>query len=413
MKFNEMKAKYDEFNAFSDFCTVEHAKQIDLIPVAWHDVFPNKCSCGSEMIINLARTKFTCCNPRCRIKQGFALSELFSRFNIKGIADATCSDVYEMLQRKNEERTSQGEKPLFLSDSYVEILNVDEKDYPISFQQSAKGMEFIDGINSMKNCSLTFSEMVSRLGLPEFDSTAKKLFSDINSFEELMTTIKAENGIYNFCSRRGVYAVQKMFWLKVSLQDIAVAWFIFGEQSRMHGLQNLDICITGSVFYNGSKYTKSDFIKICNAHAYSHSMSEILKEIFKDNSMIEYEDFIKICKELKCEINTQKFETINQNELFELIDQSELDFAVQLYEINMTTAKKSVPYIVGDTPSSSSKYLEGLRRGVEIDSDGNSHKVLVTSNELISEIDNKVKIWEGGLIKRCKNLIQSSKMTIF
>ena len=73
----------------------------------------------------------------------------------------------------------------------------------------------------------------------------------------------------------------------------------------------------------------------------------------------------------------------------------------------MTTAKKSVPYIVADTPSNSAKYLEGLRRGEEYDEVGIKHKVLVTSSEMLTIIDEKVKLYEKELIEQCQKLIKT------
>ena len=119
MTFSEMKTKYDSFGAFTDFITVKEAETIGLITKSHVGIFPHVCTCGSDMIINMARTKLTCCDPRCSVKQGLALSELFSRFNIKGIADATCSDVYKMLHRIHDEKVLKGETGLFETDSFI------------------------------------------------------------------------------------------------------------------------------------------------------------------------------------------------------------------------------------------------------------------------------------------------------
>lgn len=412
MTFEEMKCQYDEFGAFHDYVTVANAKYLDIIPKSFDGVFPEKCSCGSDMIINLARTKITCCNPRCYVKQGLALSELFSRFNYKGISDATCTHIYNALYAKNNELLSKGEQGLFISNSFLEILLLDIDKYPISFTQSAMGYDFLNGVHYIKQKELTFVDMIASLGLPEFDTTAQKLFSEFNSFEELNSCIKAEGGVSNFCENRGVHAPQKKFWLKVSLEDIAVASFIFASKIRVQGLRNLDICITGSLRYGGCRVTKSDFIAICNKESASRPIKELIKEAFSKYLFIPKEAIASLSDLLNGNLTKSNRDYAGVDDL--MSDLTDNLGSVPVLEVRMTTAKKTVPFIVADYPSNSDKYLEGLRRGKEISFDGEKRDVLISSNELIEVIHSIVFKWEEDLIQLCQRVTeQKTEMHLF
>lgn len=416
MTFEEMKYKYDKFNAFHDFTTVEEAEQCDLLPRDYHGVFPQYCSCGSEMIINYARTRITCCDPRCSVKQGLALSELFKRFNYKGIADATCADVYSMLLNVHREKLETTGKGIFISNSYVEILALPVDVYPKYFTQSAIGLEFLNGIHYIKQQTLTFSQMVSLLGLPEFDSTAYKLFNDINSAEELIKIIKSEGGVANFCDRRGVYALQKKYWLQASLDDIVIGSYVFEDKMKMQSLQTLEICITGSLQLNGVRVTKNDFVAICNDKGISKPLSELLCSVFDEYKIVTLEQLQQISKLLNGNIIPQGEQKAEYTAEEVVKNIKALNFpGIPVINTRMTTAKKSVPYIIADYPSNSAKYLEGLRRGEEYDSTGRKHKVLVNSSELLDIITNEVLNWEEELMNKCKKSIieDSTKMQIF
>ena len=76
------------------------------------------------------------------------------------------------------------------------------------------------------------------------------------------------------------------------------------------------------------------------------------------------------------------------------------EFARPLLEVQLTQAKMTAPYIIGDTPSSSDKYLTGLQRGIEIDFDGSERKVLITSAEYVARIKEMVDKWNQEIYKK-------------
>lgn len=410
MTFKDMKLKYDKFGAYNDFVTIAHAKQIRLYPESYDNIFPEKCSWGSEMIINMATTKLTCCDPKCHIKQALALSELFSRFGFKGVSDATCSNIYETLLHYDTQKKNNGEKGLFSYNSYLEVLLLDNSDIPPSIMTTSAGIEFVRGLNFMKEQILTFPEMIANLGLPEFDTTAYKLFNEFSSAEELINTIKSAGGVAPFCEQRGVYALQKKFWLQVSLTDICIAGFVFQNNIRMTGLQQLNICITGSLRYKGSRITKNDFVDFSNAESFTRDIGSILIEALSSYEIVTAQALKDMSNLIKCNLLPETESTAFPIEqIKDYIESLQLP-PVQLFEVRMTTAMKSVAYIVADVASGSAKYLEGLRRGEITDSDGEVHKVLITSDEFIETIHRKVRKYEKELIKQCQKFLQGSSM---
>ena len=117
MIYDEFK-KLDEYNAFAEFISVSQAKSSGIIPESFHNIFQDKCKCGSDFIISENLTQLQCCDPRCKIKMGHTLADILARFDCKNLGPATClsimSECYDKLKYK----------------SPVEVLMMDIKDYP-------------------------------------------------------------------------------------------------------------------------------------------------------------------------------------------------------------------------------------------------------------------------------------------
>ena len=207
----------------------------------------------------------------------------------------------------------------------------------------------------------------------------------------------------------------KKFWLKASLPDIAVASFIFEQNIRLMGLKSLDICITGSLYYKGQRTTKNSFIKIANEESYSRKLIDVFRDVFDDVTRdISSSTISQIEQLVGGSIHREQKDSYKVSDILEYLQESDLP-AIQILEIRMTTAKKSAPFILADSPSNSDKYLEGKRRGVERSFDGELRKVLISSNEFIEIVHETVSKWEKELINKCKSIIMQSteKMTSF
>lgn len=408
MTFDEMKFQYDRYHAFDSYVTVEHAKIIGVIPEAWHAFFPDTCKCGSENIVTMSLTSLLCVDPRCPCKQALGLSELFSRFGCVGVGEATCADLYKMANTLNEIKIANGEEPLLYSKSYVEILGINSSEYPVSYRTSAIFNVIMHSIASILRSKFTFPDLVSRLGLPEMGSSAFKLFNGINSFDELTKALDDAGGVSNFCESRHCYDPMKKYWLSISLEDIGVAACLFGQTIRRAGKTVEEICITGSCYVNGSRLTKKAFIDLCNQHGYSRPIAELVTQAVDESEMYD----ISVIEALNETYNTGLSSvTMSGRDIIEHLKNTE-SVQVPLIEVQMSSAKMSVPYIVADIPSNSSKYLAGLSRGVERNYDGSERKVLITSEEYLSVIDDRVRVWESEVINQCKSLIEKTNNQI-
>ena len=408
MLFTEMREQFDKYNAFQNFLTVKQAKVLGLIPEDFAEYFPDYCECGSENIITTDLTIIECCDPRCPLKQPFGLANMFSRFSCKGIGEAVCKKAYDCIMKRNETLVQEGKEPLLVTDSYVEILTVPESAYPFEFLNSADGHSFLHYCNLIKQTEMTFPEMVSKLGLPEFDSISFTMFDKINSFDELRDTIMQEGGISSFCNNRHFYDPMKKFWLYISLKDIYVASCFF-QRIRSMGVTTQQICITGSLNYEGHRITKKDFISVCNRMGVVNSNSNLLAQIITDKGEEWYRQYqtgiAAYCNQLGITGIPETY-----SELIDFLREFS-DCVHPLLEVQMTQAKESVPYIVADSPSNSAKYLAGVRRGVEQDSDGRKRKVLVTSSEYLSIIKEMIGKWERNIQESMIQQIENQTMT--
>lgn len=406
MTFSEMRHMYDKFHAFDNYITVESAKTLGIIPEGWHSYFPDRCKCGSENIVTMSLSSIMCTDPRCPCKQALGLSELFSRFGCVGVGEATCQELYSLVHNLNDIEISKGRAPILSSNSYIEIIGINTDILPISYRMSAKFDVLVQNISSILESSYTFPDLVSRLGLPEIGTSAFKLLADTNSFDELIQTINSEGGISAFCDNRHCYDAMKKFYLNISLEDIGVAVCLFGQTIRKAGKIVEEICITGSCYVSGSRMTKKTFIDLCNRHGFARPIAELIAPAIDTDAIYGVETVKMLNKNYN--VGLEEVEQSGKN-ILESLSGNISSVRISVIEVQMSSAKMSVPYIVADVPSSSSKYLAGLSRGVEIDSDGIKRKVLITSDEYLRTIDSRVSNWEREVTENCRSLIEKMK----
>lgn len=323
MTFQEMRKKYDLVNAYDGFVTIAEAKELGIIPERFYSAFPEKCVCGSDNIISVGLQQPQCCDPRCYVKQGYAMANMFSRFGYQGLGAATCKHILAGIQDKFEDN------------SYMEVLNIKPTDLPSDMWGTVMSSKLFYAINGIRETSVTFPQLIKLIDVPYIGDTAETLLHNINTIEELIDGIYTE-GLARFCLQRGVGDVRKMFWLYASIADIYHADMATRAHRRRQGLVPINVCITGSLRLDGNvtgdvalngSITKNDFIKLCNGLARIQS-------------------------------------------------------GEQIFEIRMCSAVESVPYIIADAPSGSRKYKAGLRRG----KNSHGEDILITSSEFIAKI---------------------------
>lgn len=336
MTLEEVKKMYDKHGALNEFFTVAEAKEVGVIPQDFAKFIDDYCECGSENIIKGSRTQLLCCDPHCRIKQGYKLAAMFSKFNIDGVGPETCKKVYSELHSCNNSAVAVGEPPFLKTKYHLEILTVPWERYPVSLRTAA-GANFYKGAQKILHTTVTFPELIGKLGLRGLGGNTEQLFSGINSYQEFKDEITKCGSLESFCASRGFYSAQMMFDIRAAIVDIQIADRLFAGSKRNVGLKELNICITGNIRLKGTPIKKSNFIDLLN----------------------------KMCV---------------------------LENGTQIFEVKMTSAIEHNPFVLYSTPSNSAKFVKGQRRPDVTDIFG-THKVLMTVDEFYDLFERKIKEW--------------------
>lgn len=251
MKFEEL-LNMETYGAFSEFKTVSEAKEIGWIPEAYHEVFIEKCTCGSERIINESLTQLECCDPRCYIKMGHTLSQMFINFGCSNMGPSICKTI--MYMNKSELKYS----------SPVEILGLKYIPYGIT---SGKAQYYIDAVKRMRGVKLTLPELISKLAIPKLGETAHKIFRGYSSIDEFCEELSSKGGaksIPAMLTQKGIEDRRVWFYMRHYLVDILIACDLLSEVIRPLAYQEFKIVVTGSVAPKGKTLSRSEFIELLN-----------------------------------------------------------------------------------------------------------------------------------------------------
>lgn len=239
----------DRYGAFSDYTSVKNAKETGLIPPEYEKIFPDKCECGSDMIISDNRTFIKCCDPRCPIKLGKMLSQTFANFGMKNVGDGTTIPlIKEMIHIKK-------------ISSHVAALRLDSTWKPLSLF-GAKGDIYYDNLNQIFSKKYTLGDLISKIAIPSLDTTAKKIFDNYPSVESLL---QHGDGDLRIPLRKcGIYDTKVVYYLDTYLQDIYLATELFKNNILSTVYDDINIVITGSVAPEGVPMSRNEFIEYIN-----------------------------------------------------------------------------------------------------------------------------------------------------
>lgn len=240
----------DSIGAYSEFKSVRLAKDMNYIHPDYDDVIPDKCICGSDMIINDNETILMCCDPRCYIKMGYALNNMFKRFDCKGLGPETCQTIVRHGVKNG----------IFVIPSFIEILYTYSKfEYVLGHRYD----DLLRAIYKIQHTPMKFHEMIQYIGVPGYDTVCKDYFGDIVNFDDLMTKLN-KYSIVDYLKRFGVNDLKKSLHLNIYLKDIRAFEKLYVGQITKPALRNIDIVITGPVSPNGAKMNRTEFIRYCN-----------------------------------------------------------------------------------------------------------------------------------------------------
>lgn len=351
MRFEEFKEKRKNYKFASNWLSVEQAKDLDLIPEAFHNIFKNTCECGSDFIITPNLKTEMCCDPKCFIKVGYKLSEMFARSGFDGLGYSSCSSVYKKLLDYDKMLKERGDEGLFRFHAYTEVLLVPWEKYPMTLKGSVVGSKFYAACQQVRTQSVTFPQLISKLGLASIGSNANKIFDGINSFTEWKNAVAEAGGIAQYCVQKGVHSPDVILNIVDSIEDIAVADYACSAAIRYSGLLQMKVCITGAVRVNGVSYTKAKFIDACN-------------DLCVDNN------------------------------------------GVRLLELSNTSGAATPPFVLYSSQSGSAKYSTGASRG-EITDEFGRHSVLMTTTDFYNWLSAAIKAWnENNREERPERWIQ-------
>lgn len=250
MNYEEFR-NLDQVDAYAEFTSVLNAKELNYITPDYDDIIPNKCLCGSDMIINNESTTLMCCNPRCFLKMGYSLNNMLKKFECKGLGPETCVAICKYGI----------ENGIFVIPSYVEVL---------SKYESFKGLlghrydDLVHAVYKMHTTPMKFYQMIQYIGIPGFDKVCKDYFGSVSNFDDLLSKLN-EHSIVSYLAQFGVADLKKSLNLQIYLKDIRAFEILYRGEISRPALKHLDIVITGRVAPEGREMTRKEFIAYCNS----------------------------------------------------------------------------------------------------------------------------------------------------
>ena len=248
MTFEEFK-KLDVLNAYSEFKSVDYAKMTGELPSNLHDHIDSKCLCGSDRMTN--GVSITCCNPRCYIKLGHRMSNLFSKFGAKNLGPSTCIKIMKF-GIQNE---------IFVLPSHLEIFMTFDK---FEYILGERFYDLILAIDLVHKTPMSFYQMVQSIGIPGYDSKCLDIFKDIESTKHLKEEFD-RIGVVQYLSQFGVEDLKMSLNLVLYLGDIYAFERTFRGERIGKILKDVKICVTGPVYPEGAYMKRDDFVRYVNS----------------------------------------------------------------------------------------------------------------------------------------------------
>ena len=234
-----------------------------IIPKSYEGVFPLRCTCQEELEVNESLTKVWCPNPNCGCKHSARLTKMLTNFGVKGVGPAYCEKLWEAMERHG------------YGNSHVNVFHFPLSLYPMSSvvtdTTTLKSFQAIQKVlaQNLLGAGDTFSSIVSKLALPNFNINAKNLFDGCNSLEEFDERAYKEYpasdnprlSLIQSCFGSGVQSEIIYSTLTTYEEDIRIAEDTFNI--RPEASEKMYICITGKVSKAG-KFTRDQFVAYCN-----------------------------------------------------------------------------------------------------------------------------------------------------
>lgn len=320
MEFSELKSN-DRYNAFQNYISVKEAKETGIIPVSYHTIFKDRCLCGSENIVRLsdnkenadAITSVQCCNPRCYIKLAGNLAQMMRKYEISDFGFETAKELISYTYPNLEHK------------SHLDVLLLNGEDLPYLAGSRITALGQL--VTQLVKSKQSLAQLLSSIGIPQWDSSIYPVAKDFSSVIEIVDAINKAGDTRNFLAQYGIRSIQKIYYFEEYIPDMYIAEYIIGQANiRKKAIRSIKIAITGELYFNGKRTTKSEYINILND--------------------------ISVTKD-----------------------------GIQIFEFTQTSGAVTAPYVVADLVSTSAKYLTGKRNNTLITSNQLYDKIKKVVNE--------------------------------
>lgn len=257
-------------NAFDGFVTVKESK----IPEYYKTVFPHKCLCGAEMIIDSTNnTRLQCCNPVCWVKWSYKLASFLSYHGFKGIGEETCKNLIKST------------KNLFKYESYLSVFLLPDN-VLLSVLGDSQFTNFCHIREVLKSSVFWLRDAIASLSVTEIGK-ASKLFTYVENPDILLSAL-LHNTTDNLCQLCGINDQMARFGLRASKMDIFVLVTRIIKGIRPVPKGTIHVAITGSVNVKGKPLTRKEFIDYCESITDSHGNPMFTLVETKSEKLLEY-----------------------------------------------------------------------------------------------------------------------------
>ena len=237
-----------------------------IIPSEFHDVFRDKCSCGSDFIISTTRRSMMCSNPFCYRKLAYQSVKMFSEFQIKQYGPETAlkhaQNLYERAKMAGRDHIT-----------VIDFL----KDPPLDFVLMVKQ-------ELMK--PRTWAESIASLNIPYLGSaTCIKVFRGNQNLEEFTKSMQKEGGALPYLQKRlggSTLPNNVLNTIKEHLEEIAVIQDLFTIIPDVEA--EYKITVTGDVIRqlgeSGETLSRLAYIKYINSKLSEYSLKVVLSKAY-------------------------------------------------------------------------------------------------------------------------------------
>jgi hypothetical protein len=233
----------------TDIVSIAEAKESGLIPDSYHSYLKNTCECGSDIVTTKNLTKQFCVDPNCTLKIVGRAMKTLSNFGIKGIGRAYCTEYF----KQNPEFKSHLAILYGKRDNYYRTGRIADSD------------KLMENLYQIRTKGFTYSNLVSRMAIPDLCSRANLIFKKFNSYADFENFLLTNNltvrdfllsfeGIDNILASK---LERNINLFKDDLIDI-INYFKMKPSAQLH----YELCLTGDM--NFKSMTKKEYIMYLN-----------------------------------------------------------------------------------------------------------------------------------------------------